>query len=42
MKTASAFTPEEANTLISNLTYEQKMLLRDFLLAIKYEEKDAS
>lgn len=42
MKGNAAFTQEEAKYLLASLTYEEKLLLREFLLAIKSERKAAS
>ena len=42
MKGNAAFTQEEAMSILASLTYEEKLLLREFLLAIKEERKAAS
>ena len=42
MKGNAAFTQEEAKSILASLTYEEKLLLREILLAIKSERKAAS
>lgn len=42
MKNNAAFTKEEAEVIIANLTYEEKLLLRDFLLALRSDDEAAS
>ena len=42
MKVNAAFTKEEAKSILASLTHEEKLLLREFLLAIKSESQAAS
>ena len=42
MKNTAAFTKEEAEVIIANLTHEEKLLLRDFLLALRSDDEAAS
>lgn len=42
MAKTAAFTKQEAEAIIASLTYEEKLSLRDLLLAIKRERKAAS